>query len=284
VELSPNIVTAARNCFGHINGAVLNDPRVRLHVTDGRNWLQLTSQKYDLITIEISSIWFAGAENLYNREFYQACARQLRQDGVLQQWVQLHHMRTRDLLVIFNTMREVFPHMHFFATTYQGVLIASREQLVADYVAIEARNRAEAKPFRLEQAKLDNLFTLFGGLLLDDEAMSNVLTNLNGMPTVSRDLLPYLEYATPRGNFLPYDAWYRNIEWLRRHRTQSRPNLVNVPGLYEELVVQGCIAFGREDPQTAQEQFRQAQQLSPSAEVASLLRQVEHQLSRRNDQ
>src|SRR4029077_14164485 len=70
-EISPAIAFAARTYFANINGNVFVDPRFRLLHEDGRNALLVSTERYDLIGIEISSIWFAGAANLYAREFYE---------------------------------------------------------------------------------------------------------------------------------------------------------------------------------------------------------------------
>lgn len=273
-ELAPHIVEAARRHFGHINHDVLRDPRVQLHVTDGRNWLQLTTNTYDAITIEISSIWFAGAANLYNREFYEACSRRLRDGGVLQQWVQLHHMRRHDLLVIFNTMKQVFAHVQLFVSTHQGVLVASHEPLTTDYALIEMRNRSRTIQPSLQNVELGNLFTLFGGLVLDDEAMNQALTYLIDEPRVSTDLRPYLEHATPRGNFLSYDTWQTNETWLARHPFDPLRSVHNIPGPADEHRLRGLAAFGRGDVETAHAELSEAQRLQPTDEQAQLLEQI----------
>jgi spermidine synthase len=270
-ELAPHIVEASRQHFSHINGAVLDDPRVHIHVTDGRNWLQLTTNTYDAIMMEISSIWFAGAANLYNREFYEWCARRLRPDGILQQWVQLHHMRRRDLLVVFNTIHRVFPHVHFFLADHQGVLVASQAPLSANFAVIDARNRDKTFQKSLEHVKLRNLFTLFGGLLLDEAGMERALTNLAGTPKLSTDLRPHLEHATPMGNFLRHDAWTDNVRWLLQYRPREISRLVSVQDEYERLIFRGCIAFGRGDTAGAREQFQQAQRIRSTEEAAELL-------------
>src|SRR5262249_43211963 len=110
-EIAPGIVEAAHDFFGHVNENVLEDPRVHVHIADGRNYVMLTPTRYDLITMELSNIWFAGAANLYSKNFYELCRARLNPGGVMQQWVQIHHMDTSDLLSVLKTMHEVFPHM-----------------------------------------------------------------------------------------------------------------------------------------------------------------------------
>jgi len=226
-ELSPAMVQAARLWFKDVNGEVLDrDPRVSVHVTDGRNFLLLSQDNYDLITIEISSIWISGEADLYNREFYELCRRRLGPDGVLQQWVQLHHMRRQDLLIIFNTAAQVFPHLAFFVGPNQGLLVASAAPLQFDYDHVTALEGRPGVSEQLRQAGLPSLMSLAGEIELYDHSMLRALTYFpeHGRQWyVSTDFHPYLEYQTPKGNALAYDAFEDNLAFLRRFRPSALP-------------------------------------------------------------
>ncbi len=148
-DLSRDVVRMADTHFASINGRVSQQPGVLTHITDGRNLLLLTKRQYDVISIEISSIWFAGAASLYNREFYQLARAKMRPDGVLQQWVQLHHMATTDLLTIIGTLRAEFAYVSLYVVGGQGILIATNdaahaEPLPAVVAALDASPRLQA--------------------------------------------------------------------------------------------------------------------------------------------
>jgi spermidine synthase len=203
-ELSPAIVEAAETYFSDINGGALADARVRLLGEDGRNALLVATDAYDLVGIEISSIWFAGAANLYNREFYQIVARRLSAGGVLQQWVQLHHMPRRELASVLGTVRAVFPHVALYAHGNQGIIVAGSRPLVMS----EARSRELGQ--RPAVARLlgpgGSLGDLAGDLLAMDEALDRFVADSAreaGVATadlISTDDNLYLEYATPKNN------------------------------------------------------------------------------------
>ena len=116
--------------FGDVNDHVLDDPRVSVLFEDGRNLLLVGPASYDLVTIEITSIWFAGAANLYNRELYEAAARRLTDGGVLSQWIQLHHTTLLEVASQVATARSVFAHAALFVRG-QGVLVMSATPLHA---------------------------------------------------------------------------------------------------------------------------------------------------------
>jgi spermidine synthase len=180
-ELSPGIVKAARTFFGAVNDHVLDDPRVSVRFEDGRNLLVVAPAAYDLVTIEVTSIWFAGAANLYNRELYEAAARRLTDGGVLSQWIQLHHTTLLEVASQVATARSVFPHAAFFVRG-QGVLVMSATPLLA-------RQDADLSDLVLADETLD-------AFVNDVCARSGV----SRQDLVSTDDNLRLEYATPRHN------------------------------------------------------------------------------------
>jgi len=265
-ELAPSIVDASRRWFKDVNDSVFDrDPRVRLSIADGRNFLLLSRDNYDLITIEITSIWIAGEADLYNKEFYGLCRAHLGEHGVLQQWVQTHHMRTQDLLIILNTAARVFPHVAFFQGPEQGVLVASASPLVCDYRRIEDFDN----DFRIRQdlasIGVPSMTSLLGELALYGDSMNKALAclpALSGRPAdfASTDFYPYLEYQTPKGNVLPYDTVPLNLSFLRRFRPSLLPPdlaIENLPSQNERNLVLGYIAERRGDRGAALGYFRQ---------------------------
>jgi spermidine synthase len=221
-ELSPAIVEAAKTYFSDINGGALADPRVHVLGEDGRNALLVANDAYDLVGIEISSIWFAGAANLYNREFYQIVQRRLAPGGVLQQWVQFHHMRRRELASILGTVRAVFPHVVLYAHGNQGIIVAGARPLVM------SRARTHLLRERPAVARLlgpDRMLTDFADdLLATDEALDRFVADsarevgLASADLISTDDNLYLEYATPKNNMPGLPSIDETIDLLARYR------------------------------------------------------------------
>ena len=209
VELSPDILRAAREHFQEVNKGVLDSPRVQVHYADGRNMLMLSEQLYDLITIEVSSIWMAGEADLYNREFYTLVKNHLRPKGVLQQWVQLHHLTPRDLAVILQTVRQELPHVALFFGGRQGQIIASREPIVMDYARVRELSDTLRGTFAANNIPAGDFMMLAGEALLNEQGVEAYIQQQmatdSGGPSgfVSTDDNLYLEYSTPRGNVFP---------------------------------------------------------------------------------
>ena len=200
VELSPDIVTIADRHFADINGKVSQQPNVRMYYTDGRNYLLTQDKRYDLISTNITGVWLASAANLYNQEFYQLAKERLQEDGVLQQWVQIHHMRPMDLLYILNTVHQEFRHVWLYIVEGQGILVASN--------APEALNNTMA-------IVDEDILSLKDKMILEPADFDYLAQKLR-VPKffVSTDNNQYLEYSTPKGNAVDFDAFSSNIEML----------------------------------------------------------------------
>jgi spermidine synthase len=226
-ELAPAIVEAAHTHFAHINHRVLEDPRVHVILEDGRNVLLVGSEKYDVITVELSSIWFAGAANLYNREFYQIAKRRLADDGILQQWVQLHHTTLREIAGILATLRLEFPYLAFFVTEHQGHVVAGRKPLVTSAARLAELERDPR--VRASLGPGESLLGFAKGILFDDRSLDQMIRDAGAAVDriISTDDNLYLEYATPRNNVPGADMTSDSISKLGHYET---------PDLFEQHV------------------------------------------------
>jgi spermidine synthase len=192
-EISEGIVEAA-HVLGGLNGGVLEQPNVRVILEDGRNFLLRTDTDYDVISMEISSIWFAGSSSLYSQEFYELARAHLRDGGVLQQWIQLHHISLENLESVLATVGEVFEHVNLWVVGGQGIILASDAPLGLGDGA------------RLETPALKGVWPLIsaagealpaGPLLESAEVKGPLRARARRLNT---DANRFLEYATPRHN------------------------------------------------------------------------------------
>jgi len=218
-EISKPILYAAKTYFHDANSGILEDPRVTVIHDDGRNALALSGEQYDVISVELTSIWFAGAANLYSSDFYSIVHQKLAPGGIFQQWVQFHHMRLEDLYVLLNTVHTKFKYVDLWYGGGQGQLLASDEPISLDWQRMRrlAASHADAKYITTEA-----VYLIPYHIALDDSGMQRFLS-YDGLRAVlnhgagayilppplrkvrlgqfvDSDLFPYLEYATPRGN------------------------------------------------------------------------------------
>ncbi|MBL9159147.1 MAG: fused MFS/spermidine synthase [Verrucomicrobiales bacterium] len=91
------------------NHHVLDDPRVRAIVMDGRAWLRRSEEPYDVITLEPMPPFFSGTNALYSVEFYRLARERLQSGGLAAQWFPLHLMTPEQAASIAAAFTAVFP-------------------------------------------------------------------------------------------------------------------------------------------------------------------------------
>jgi predicted membrane-bound spermidine synthase/tetratricopeptide (TPR) repeat protein len=127
-----------RNARHSRHSSVLEDKRVRVIPTDGRNYILATPKYYDIITAEPSNPWIAGIANLYTREFYQVIKSKIKDDGIFAQWFHNYSMSPDDFRMVFRTFVEAFPHVSLWSMKESDfLLIGSKQEHPFDYAAVK---------------------------------------------------------------------------------------------------------------------------------------------------
>jgi spermidine synthase len=128
----------SRNARHSRHSSVLEDPRVRVIPTDGRNYILATPKYYDVITAEPSNPWIAGIANLYTREFYSVVKSKIKDDGIFAQWFHNYSMSPDDFRMVFRTFAEAFPYVTLWSMKESDfLLLGSKKEQVFDYPAVK---------------------------------------------------------------------------------------------------------------------------------------------------
>lgn len=137
LEIEPAVVESS-GYFADKNGKILQDKRVRVIPTDGRNYILATPRQYDVITSEPSNPWIAGIANLYTREFYEIVKSKLKEDGIFAQWIHNYSMSPDDFRMVFRTFVEAFPQVTVWGMKESDfLLLGSRREQVFQYPVLK---------------------------------------------------------------------------------------------------------------------------------------------------
>ena len=197
VEISAEVAQAARRFFAKANKRALDDPRLRLIVSDGRNHIALTRERYDVIISEPSNPWMAGVSALFTRDFFLLARERLTPGGLFCQWAHVYNMSERDLKTVIASFLDAFPGASLFLLNEGDVLLLGRagaDSLRLDAVALARRMQEGRVGEDLDEVHVRSPFAFASLLTLPPAALASYA---RGADRHSDDR-PVLEFRAPR--------------------------------------------------------------------------------------
>jgi spermidine synthase len=108
VDISQDILETSHIVFPDPTEHPLRDPRVRVHIEDGRYFLQTSAREFDLITGEPPPPDMAGVVNLYTREYFELVHARLAPGGIASYWLPTHALSDRATRSVLRAFCDAF--------------------------------------------------------------------------------------------------------------------------------------------------------------------------------
>jgi spermidine synthase len=213
-EIEPLVPQVVSKYFSEHNFAVVQNPKVKVHLDDARHYLLTTNEKFDAITSDPLDPWVKGAATLYTREFFREVKSHLNPGGVVTLFVQLYESTEEAAKSEVATFLESFPNGAVFANTINGqgydlVLFGQLEGGTIDVDAVQARLADPANaPIAdsLRQIGINSAVELFGTYAGQQADMANWLKDA----IINTDRNLKLQYLAGQGlNYYRSDPIYK---------------------------------------------------------------------------
>jgi spermidine synthase len=126
VDVSPEIL--AISAVVHGKRDPLKDPRVQLVVEDGRHYLRIHREQFDIISAEPPPPLIAGVVNLYTREYFMAVAERLAPGGLATYWLPAPQFKPEGARAVTRAFCDAFPDCTLWAGGQRNwILMGGRE-------------------------------------------------------------------------------------------------------------------------------------------------------------
>ncbi|RME91475.1 MAG: hypothetical protein D6766_11835 [Verrucomicrobia bacterium] len=220
IEICPAVFEAG-DFFQDLNHGSHRDPRIRRVIMDGKNFMRLTDEKFDVIMNDSIYPGSSGSSALYTVDHFRACRERLREGGLFSCWVPLD-LRPDELRMILRSFLEVFPHSSFWVASNcvnkNGVIIGTLEPLRIDFQRLKARLAEPAVRADLEAIAIPDVHDFLDCHMMDAEAIGRFVRDA----PLNSDEHPLLEFSCARK--LPWTLRLRlALAALTAHRAPVTP-------------------------------------------------------------
>jgi spermidine synthase len=215
-------VVGAARYFTRENRNVLDNPKLNLIIDDGRNFLQKTTNKYDVITSDPIHPWVSGASSLYSLEHFQSCKMRLNRGGVIAQWLPFYEMPEQDFRTVIRTFQSAFPHTSLWLTDTDAILIGTEDELKIDYRSLAARFRDEKIQTDMRMLYVDSLLQFLTSFAMGEDELSKYTADAK----LNTDDRPVLEFSAPEALYSKTVA--DNLESISQNMKLITPLLHNL--------------------------------------------------------
>jgi len=221
VDISREIVESSETVYPNPADHPLRDPRVKVHIEDGRYFLKTAKQGYDLITGEPPPPKIAGVVSLYTREHFQLIHDRLNPGGINTYWLPVHNLTESYSKAIIRAYCDVFDDCALWSGSHLDWMLTGSNHLESP-PSQEAFSRQWRDPIigpRLRTLGIDSP-ELMGSLFMAGPAQLRQITQ--GTAPVVDDFPKRIEneLATPKTR-LVYKRWMDTA--ITRQRFSESP-------------------------------------------------------------
>jgi spermidine synthase len=227
VEICKDVISVAKRFFSALNQNVFDRPDVNIVIMDGKNYVLLTEDEYDIIMTDSIYPGTGGASALYTYDHFKAVRDKLKPGGIASCWLPLD-LSPEDMRVSLKAFYDVFPNMavwYCYMTFSQHALLVGKKD---EPIRIDLARFTEAfgdstirKDF--ESILIDDPFTLISCFVADGDAVRQFCGDA---PRHSDDH-PILEFGLARrGSAKPYLS--SNLQQMLALRPNPIPYIANV--------------------------------------------------------
>jgi spermidine synthase len=226
VELVPTVPGMFGNFFSDARQVMAN-PKGSIVIADGRNFLELTTHRFDLMIVDPPPpMNSSGTAVLFSREFYQAGRSRLTDGGVMVEW-EYNGQTVNEMRSHVRTFRSVFAHVTLVFSRSAGLYMlgsdkpidlgpAGIQAVLSKPGVLDDLRSAPDSPAGIESAASWQDFIL-GHVWISDGAVDE----FGAGGTMITDDRPYTEYDYLRNLLGPHSPQATQTELLKAMPRQA---------------------------------------------------------------
>lgn len=293
VDVCPGIFTAGQ-FFDEINRGSYAHPKLRKVIMDGKNFIKLTPEKFDIIMNDSTYPGTTGSSALYTYDHFLACRNRLKPGGVLSCWVPLD-LRPEDFRIIVRSFQAAMPHSSLWMVNNclnkHAVFIGTVEPTQLDFQRIQNLLTRPGIAADLEEISVHSAYDFIDCMSVDPPGMKK----LGGTGPLHTDNQPHLEYGTAIKRDIE-ESWLAVMYGIGENHGPLLPYVTNLPETGEgqesaQVILQrytagtkytflATVGMLEGNPQLMNRAFELAREANPyDRDVTSILQEMDEEIS-----
>jgi len=243
-EISRSVIKKASKFFHMVNHGVLEDPRVEIAFTDGRNKVLADSETYDVILSDSIHPRFSGNGSLYTYDYYRLLKKRLKPGGVVSQWLPFYSITPQNLKMIIKSFYKVFPNtsVWFSNSTINAyvIVIGKLDNGMVDYAGMEKKLAIPGVKADLAEINCETTYRILDFFLFANETVGefvgdvplhtddNMAVEYLSGRALSKRMTSYVNFVSLVSYRTPVDGYLVNLD----KATESKETIVTKLGKY----------------------------------------------------
>ena len=276
VEICPGVFEAGKY-FEEINRGSYRNPRLRKIIMDGKNFVKLTEERFDVIMNDATYPGTTGSSALYTYDHFKQCRERLRPGGVLSCWVPLD-LRPVDFQMIVRSFREVMPHCSLWmganGLNKHAVLLGTLSPMQVDFERVKRIVKRSDIAQDLAQINIHSAFDFLDCFVVDEVSLEKIARGA----ALNTDDRPLLEFGAAIERDIE-GCWIVVLGWVsENHSPVSRyvsnvgeaehesKQVFSVLEQYSECTshtLRGLLGILQGDPRMMNQAFEMARKANP---------------------
>lgn len=111
-EIDEKVIEISKKHFPAM-AAGYSDPRCRIHIGDGKQFIETTDETFDIIILDLSDP-IGPAADLFQKEFHQRVFERLNDDGIMVAQSESPLFNPLTVRAIYQNLDQIFPRVHMY--------------------------------------------------------------------------------------------------------------------------------------------------------------------------
>lgn len=288
VEICPGVFEAGR-FFEKINKGSYKDPRLKKIIMDGKNFVKLTDEKFDIIMNDSTYPGTTGSSALYTYDHFKQCREHLRPGGVLSCWLPLD-LRPEDFQIIIRSFQAVMPYCSLWMANNclnkHAVLMGTLSPMRIDFRRVKKLVERPDISSDLRQINIHSVYDFLDCLVVSEIG----LRRIGGQGPYNTDDKPSLEFGAAIKRDIE-GCWLVVLNWLSQNHFPVSHYVYNTGQTEQESeqvkanleqyfrgtnhALRGLLGILQGDPEVMNREFEMARKANPQdKDVESCLEEL----------